>query len=174
MKKLLIVLTAALLTVSLCACGGNNGGTTASTASETSTASVSADVELDLQAALAKVKTDITFPGDTIDFTAKRIKSTLGIEEGQMDDFSGLFCSDGVTQDQVIYIKAKTNDDVTFIQGKLKDHLDAIYNVIKNYTPEQADMIQKATVDTNGMYVSLVISDKADDIKKIYSESVKS
>ena len=84
-----------------------------------------------------------------------------------------MFCDDGVTQDRIIYIKAKTEADVPFIQEKLKNDWEATYNVIKNYTPEQAAIIEKATVDTDGLYVSLVISGSADEIKKIFKETVK-
>ena len=90
-----------------------------------------------------------------------------------MEEFAGLYCNDGVTQDQIIYIKAKSDADVKDIQDKLKANLDSIYNVIKNYTPEQVEMIQKATVDTEGLYVSLVISNDAEKIKEIFNESIK-
>lgn len=184
MKKIFIALTAATLALTLCACGGNgssnnNSSTAAPSATESaaSTASTESDASAEgtsaLQTALTTVKAQVTFPGDTADYTAKRIQRTFGITEEQMDDFAGMFCNDGVTQDQVIYIKAKTDADVKDIQDKLQANLDSIYNVIKNYTPEQVAMIEKATVDTDGLYVSLVISNSADDIKKIFSDSIK-
>lgn len=184
MKRIFIALTAAALTLALCACGNNSDSKgTSSTAPASSTASAESKTDDSqeskdasssaLQTALEKVKTEVKMPGDTSDYTAKRIMRTFGISEDQMSDFAGMYCNDGVTQDQIIYIKAKAEGDVPTIQEKLKANLDSIYNVIKNYTPEQAAMIEKATVDTDGLYVSLVISDNADAIKKIFSESIK-
>ncbi len=184
MKKIFIALTAAALALTLCACGGNSNSTTtassttpasttASTAASDTTESTPAEGTSVLSTALTAVKAQVTFPGDTSDYTAKRIQRTFGITEEQMDDFAGMYCNDGVTQDQVIYIKAKADSDIKDIQDKLQANLDSIYNVIKNYTPEQVAMIEKATVDTNGQYVCLVISNNADDIKKIFNDSIK-
>lgn len=174
MKKVLALITCALLAATLCACG-NNGGNNGGAASDVqSTASESTAVqELDLQKGLERVKAEIKMPTTTADYTAARLQRTLGIDETKMSDFAGMFCDDGVTQDRIIYIKAKTADDVAFIQEKLQANWQSTYNVIKNYTPEQAAMIEKATVDTDGLYVSLVISNDADAIKKIFKESVK-
>ena len=187
MKKIFIALTAAALALTLCACGGNsnhssnsstNNSTQASTASTASAASQESAASATegtakLQGALDKVKAQVTFPGETADYSAKRIQRTFGITEEQMEEFAGLYCNDGVTQDQIIYIKAKSDADVKDIQDELKANLDSIYNVIKNYTPEQVEMIQKATVDTEGLYVSLVISNDAEKIKEIFNESIK-
>ena len=174
MKKIILVLTAAVLAVTMCACGGNNnGGSTESTASSVSSAAPAASAELDLQKALEKVKAEIKMPATTSDYTAARLKRTFGLDEEKVAEFAGMFCDDGVTQDRIIYIKAKTEADVTFIHEKLKNDWEATYNVIKNYTPEQAAIIEKATVDTDGLYVSLVISGSADEIKKIFKETVK-
>ncbi len=214
MKKLFIVLTAAAIALSLCACSSGSGKESSKGSSEESSVSSSAsqagssssesiasqeepaasgeaseevseevsaeaseeassDIELTpLQQSLEKVKAEVTFPTETSDFSAKRVKRTFGIEEDQMEDFAGLFCTDGVSQDQIIYIKAKTEDDVPAIQQALQDNWQATYNVIKNYTPEQAAIIEAAEVETNGTVVSLVISADADKIKSIFSENI--
>lgn len=176
MKRIFIVLAAAAIAVSLCACGENNNAGSESKADSSADSTISAESKEteggSLATALERVKKEVTLPRDTSDFNAKRILRTFGIEEDKMEEFAGLYCNDGVTQDQIIYIKAKSNDDVSFIQEKLGNHLQNIYNVIKNYTPEQAAMIEKAAVDVNGKYVSLVISEKADDIKAIFRDAM--
>ena len=106
------------------------------------------------------------------DFTEKRLERVLGVTSEQMEDFAGGICTDGVKQDQIIYIKAKTDADVADIQEKLQNNWEAIYNVIQNYDPKQKANIEKAKVETNGMYVSLVISPDADQIKKIFSDNI--
>ena len=181
-KTIFAALAAASLCLALCACGGNNSNSESSAPeSVTSTAVSDSSVTPSetpaetgkLADALEKTKAEVTFPAETNDYNAKKIKRTFGIEEAQMEDFAGLYCIDGVTQDQFIYIKAKTADDVEPIRQALKANWESVYNVIKSYTPEQAAIIEKATVDVNGNYVSLVISGSAEQIKTIFSDYLK-
>ena len=51
-----------------------------------------------------------------------------------------------------------------------KNNLDSIHNVIEKYDPKQKANIENAKVETNGLYVSLVISPDAEAIKSIFSE----
>lgn len=185
MKKIFIALTAAVMALTLCACGGNDSGKTsdASKASKASTASTASAVstadtdtsksDTDLKAILEKVKAEVKMPADTSDFNAAKMKRTFGIEEDLMDDFAGLYCTDGLTQDEIVYVKAKNEDAAKKIEEQLQKNWESKYNVIKNYSPEQVKNIESAKVEKNGLYVSLVISADADKIKSIFSEGIK-
>lgn len=189
MKKILIALTAAMLVLTLCACGEDSSSDSKSSASEAPAVSTDAEEskteeskaeeskaeqsesgeKTGLSTALEKVKEQVQFPGTTNDFTLKRIKRTFGIEESQIEDFAGMYCADGVQQDQVLYITAKTDEDVSFIEQKFNENLESIYNVIKNYTPEQVAIIEAAKVEVNGRTVSYVISSDAEKIIAIFN-----
>lgn len=182
MKKIFIALTAAVMALTLCACGGNDSGktsdaskaSTASTASAVSTADTdTSKSDTDLKAILEKVKAEVKMPADTSDFNAAKMKRTFGIEEDLMDDFAGLYCTDGLTQDEIVYVKAKNEDAAKKIEEQLQKNWESKYNVIKNYSPEQVKNIESAKVEKNGLYVSLVISADADKIKSIFSEGIK-
>lgn len=191
MKKILTVVLSAMLVMSLAACGNSESGTfskTESTASEVSTESPkteSSKAESEtsndnssaessvLQAALEKVKSDVELPSDMADFDERRLKRVFGISEEQVDDFSGAICTDGLKQDEFIYIKAKDESTVQEIADKLQNDWQSKYNVIKNYDPDQVKIIESAKVETNGLYVSLVISEKAEQIKQIYNDAIK-
>ncbi len=196
MKKLFIALTAAALVLTFCACGnsgneksGASGTTSASSVSAQSKAEASdvqssdekSDVQSEavseqqtgnLQQLLEKVKAEVTMPAETADFNAKRMKRTFGIESDWMDDFAGLYCTDGLTQDQIVYVQAKDEAAADEIEKKLQDNWQSKYNVIKNYSPEQVANIESAKVERNGLYVSLVISADADKIKSIFNEGI--
>ena len=197
MKKLFLGLIAGAMIISLCAC--SNSGKTESKAEDTQSsagavtpdsaadasqpdkleggesaadASSADSEESELKTIYAKVKKEVTLPEEMSDFTEKRLERVLGVTSEQMEDFAGGICTDGVKQDQIIYIKAKTDADVADIQEKLQNNWEAIYNVIQNYDPKQKANIENAKVETNGMYVSLVISPDADQIKKIFSDNI--
>ena len=182
MKKIFIALTAAVMALTLCACGGNDSGktsdaskaSTASTASAASTADTdTSKSDTDLKAILEKVKAEVKMPADTSDFNAAKMKRTFGIEEDLMDDFAGLYCTDGLTQDEIVYVKAKNEDAAKKIEEQLQKNWESKYNVIKNYSPEQVKNIESAKVEKNGLYVSLVISADAEKIKSMFSEGIK-
>lgn len=188
MKKLAIILVAGALALTLCACSSSGSNTseaskTASSVSaeskETSAASkdeskdASSQEDSKLQAILEDVKKEITMPADTSDFTEAKMKRTFGIEKDMMEDFAGLYCTDGLRQDQIVYVKAKDEATAEEIEKKLQDNWQSKYNVIKNYSPDQVAIIEAAKVDKDGLYVSLVISEDADRIKEIFKNGIK-
>ena len=190
MKKILLGLIAGAMIITLCACSDSDKKQSKSEDSASSTVSAAADsktedeskadeIKTDASAAegesqlktiYEKVKAEVKLPEEMSDFSAKRLERVLGVTEEQMEDFAGGICTDGVKQDQIIYIKAKSEDNVKDIQEKLQNNWDAIYNVIQNYDPKQKANIENAKVETNGLYVSLVISPDAEAIKSIFSE----
>ncbi len=187
MKKVAMILTAAALVLTLTACSGSDNKTASdsskqsSAASPASTASTASTVSTEstegenspLKAVLVTVKKEVAMPADTSDFTVAKMKRTFGIEEDMMEDFAGLYCTDGLRQDQIVYVKAKDEAAAAEIEKKLQDNWQSKYNVIKNYSPEQVAIIESAKVDRDGLYVSLVISADADKIKEMFKEGIK-
>ncbi len=188
-KKILAAFAvAAILSLSACSGGNQTSGTSstpaessavsteasdsASKASETPSDASKAEGDSLLKTTLDKVRSEVTLPKEMTDFTAKRIKRTLGIEEDQMADYAGTICSDGLKQEQIIYIKAKDEDAAADIEKKLQDNLQATYNAIKNYDQDQVEMIEKAKVLREGLYVSLVISPDDEKIRSIFTAAI--
>lgn len=192
MKKVFTVILSAMIVMSLAACGNSDSGTASKTESVSSAASSeSSKAESSkaesknessvgetstessvLKTALEKVKAEVELPNDMSDFDAKRLKRVFGITEEQAEDFSGAICTDGLRQDEFIYVKAKDEAAAKEVADKLQNDWQSKYNVIKNYDPDQVKIIESAKVETDGLYVSLVISEKADQIKQIYKNSI--
>lgn len=190
MKKFLLAVITASMILSVSACGGNTNDST-SGKSETVQSAVSDEISensskdsvqestsdtplagSDLNSIYEQVKNEVTLPEEMIDITAKRLDRVMGITEDEMDEFVGGICSDGVKQDQIIYIKAKDEAGVEDIKNKLQTNLDSIYNVVQNYDPKQKANIEKAKVEVNGLYVSLVISADSEQIRSIFSKYI--
>ncbi len=192
MKKVFTVILSAMIVISLAACGNSDSGTASKTESVSSAASSeSSKAESSkaesknessvgetstessvLKTALEKVKAEVELPNDMSDFDAKRLKRVFGITEEQAEDFSGAICTDGLRQDEFIYVKAKDEAAAKEVADKLQNDWQSKYNVIKNYDPDQVKIIESAKVETDGLYVSLVISEKADQIKQIYKNAI--
>ena len=197
MKKVIAALAAAAIVASLCACTANvddsgktDKSSSASSAAESSnkensdkesstdessaadTDSSAEQTDSELASVVAVIKKEVKLPDDMDDFSARRLERLTGISADEIDDFAGMICTNGVSQDQMIFIKAKSLDDVDGIVEKLKTHHDAQYSVTKNYNPEQAVLFENSDVETDGLYISLVISPDADKINSIYKENL--
>lgn len=191
MKKIFAVILSAMIVMSLAACGNSGSGTDSKAESVSSAASTesskaessqtesknessgnSSEENSVLKTALEKVKAEVELPSDMADFDARRLKRVFGITDEQAEDFSGAICTDGLRQDEFIYVKAKDEAAAKEIADKLQNDWQSKYNVIKNYDPDQVKIIESAKVETNGLYVSLVISEKADRIKQIYNNAI--
>ena len=83
MKRIITVIAAAAIMLSLCGCGENNesGGN----ASDASVASSQA-VKMSLADASEKVNNEVSFPSETAEFTERRLKN-MGIEAERMEAF---------------------------------------------------------------------------------------
>ena len=192
-KGIIAVMAAAAVMASLCACTGT--GSSSSAPSESSAASKAESTESkestestesaadsseqkdgdvsELKAIFEKVKQEVDLPEDMADFTDKRMERVFDLTDAQMADYAGGVCTNGVSQDQIIYIKAKDEASVKEIEEKLKANWESKYTVTKNYNPEQAELFEKSNVETDGLYVNLVISADADKIKSIFMENLK-
>ena len=187
MKKLLFAVLAAVMIMSVSACSGaerNNDTDNKSETVQTSVSDESPDAgesiqesvsdtasAKDLKSIYEQAKSELGLPEEMIDITAKRLDRVMGITEDEMEEFAGSISSDGVTQDQIIYIKAKDESKVD-IKNKLQSNLDSIYAVVQNYDPKQKENIEKAKVETNGLYVSLVISADSERIRSIIEKNL--
>lgn len=188
MKKLLFAVLAAVMIMSVSACSGaekNNDTDNKSETVQTSVSDESPDAgesiqesvsdtasAKDLKSIYEQAKSELGLPEEMIDITAKRLDRVMGITEDEMEEFAGSISSDGVTQDQIIYIKAKDESKVEDIKNKLQSNLDSIYAVVQNYDPKQKENIEKAKVETNGLYVSLVISANSERIRSIIEKNL--
>ncbi len=91
-----------------------------------------------------------------------------GITEDEAIDFAGGINNSGVEQEEIVLILAADNEAKDKITETLENRRSAKLNENINYNPAQAQIIERSKVEINGMYVSLIISENADDIEKIY------
>ncbi|MBQ9515216.1 MAG: DUF4358 domain-containing protein, partial [Ruminococcus sp.] len=59
------------------------------------------------------------------------------------------------------------------IVTQLNSRLDAQRSTAKSYTPEAVAVLESCSVKTNGNFIYLVISDKADGIVKLVEDAFK-
>ncbi len=173
MKKIII---AALAVLCLCGCSDNAANEssapvsepasqTVSTASESAEAASLKDVYAEIESAV-ELPEMITLDSDAL------IERYYGITADMMQDYAGGVDSSGVGQDEIVLIKAKDESQVSAIETALQTRYDSKLAQNENYNPEEAEKIRKCKVETNGLYVTMIISDDAAAITEIVNNNI--
>lgn len=152
MKRIISVIALiAMLAVLLCACG---------------------EQAQPLSDIFSTIKTEYEI-SDLVEFDdISTLERFYGIGADDVAEFAGGVNNSGVNQEEIVLIKAKDADAAENISEKLNNRLQSKLNETKDYNPEQYAIIEKCTVDTDGLYVSMIISENAEGIKKLYTQGI--
>ena len=66
--------------------------------------------------------------------------------------------------DEISIILADEEKDVDVIKGHLEERIERRARDFEGYEPDEADKVYNAVIDTNGLYVIMVIADDAENI----------
>ena len=88
-----------------------------------------------------------------------------------ISEYAGGVNGSGVNQEEIVLVKAADDTNAAAIKEKLDNRFNSKLNQNKNYNAEQAKMIEGCKVEQNGLYVSMIVSDNAEQITKIYKEN---
>ena len=153
MKRLIALICALVMVISLCAC------------SQQSAAKPLSEVFED-------VKAQVTFV-ENIEYTdVAQLDRYYGIAPEEVAEFAGCVSSSGTNQEEVVLIKAADEASAEKIKGILDTKYNAKLNENKNYNPEQAAVIESCKVEQDGLYVSMIISPSAETITSIYKKAI--
>lgn len=110
---------------------------------------------------------------DMVEFDdVSTLERFYGITEDQVDEFAGGVNNSGVKMEEIVLVKAKDSAAASDIAEKLNNRLSSKLNETKNYNPEQYAIVEKSSVDTDNLYVSLIISENVEGMKKLYKEGI--
>ena len=151
MKKLAVILAAVIvLSAALCACGGSKS----------------------LSSVYEEITKQVELKDMLVLTTEEQLDKYYGIAADDVEDFAGCINSTGVDQEEIIMIKAKDEEAAARIKDALQLRYDTKLAQNISYNPEQAQIIQNCSVEQDGLYVSMIISENADQIKEIYKKAV--
>ena len=153
MKKLISVIALiTVLAVTLCACG--------------------AKANKPLSDVFSEIKTTYNVT-DMVEFTdVSDLNRFYGIAAEDVKDFAGGINNSGVDQEEIVMIEAANAEAAGRVMTALNNRLQSKLNETKNYNPEQYAIVEDASVDQNGNYVSLFISENADAMKADYLKAI--
>ena len=99
---------------------------------------------------------------------ARQLDRRYGITEDMVAEFAGCNNATGGNQEEIVLIKAADETKAAAVKEKLDKRYESKLNQSRNYDAEQAAIVEKCSVTQDGLYVAMIVSDKADKITEIY------
>lgn len=154
MKRILTVLTAALLILAICtACGSEKS--------------------VDLKALMDEINTACGFTDmKTVDDTDS-LNRYYQVEADSIKQFAAQLPSSSKDFNEIILIEAVDENAAGQIKTQLDARLRSQLSNAKSYNADQVSMIEACETKQNGNYVYLVIGDKHDEIDAIIAQALK-
>lgn len=100
------------------------------------------------------------------------ISNYYGIDVSSLEEYVFSMSEDATSAETIIIMKAKDATSVSSLSDCLQVVVDEKRNEMENYLPEQFEIVEKSSVQTQNNYVWLVISENADTITNIIKDSI--
>ncbi len=168
-KKTAVILSVAMIMGSvLCACGDKEE----STSQINSAVSQNVVQEKTLTDVFSDIKTQVSI-SEMVEFQdVSSLDRYYGITAEQVSEFAGGINNSGVEQEEIVLLKASSDADVEALRTALENRRQSKLNENKNYNPEQAEIIEKCSVETNGLYVFMIISPNNEQMTQIFKTAL--
>lgn len=173
MKKLSAILLAALLILSLCACGGKTASTE-TTVSPTQTTEAPAEQlsMYDLSRAMLAATTfgEMSYVSSADDNAEADFAYLSDLDYEKVSQFFLAYASNGAgNADEIAVVRVKDSADLPAAEASLKAHLTQRAALYATYDPTQSEKIGAGTVFTTGSFAVLLVSDDNDAVKAAFT-----
>lgn len=164
MKRIFALLLAAVMLLSLAACGEAADPTEAPTEAPTVPAE-----PLDLQALYETMLTEMP--------------AMMPMSEDMMLNYCGIFpedcaqavaaiCQDGMRADEIWLIEAASEESLVKLKATAESRLKAKGEETVSYSPEQYKVVEKGQILTDGLYLVLIVTPEVDAVVEIFREAI--
>ena len=107
-----------------------------------------------------------------MEITASRMLDLYGIQEADLAQSGSFATMSGVFPGEVILVEAVDKDAAARVAGLLQARLDELLNQYKTYDAETYALAEACTVDTNGNFVSMLLSPEGSKMREILAASL--
>ena len=158
MKRFLSFALAFVMALGLTACSGG--------------AQTKASADFSVRSVLDEMLTQVSID-DPLTLTEVDMLDFFGIKGEQMAEFAAVTCSNGISAQEIVLVKAADKDAAAAVAEKLTNRLNARAAEAENYLPDQYAIISECSVLTDGVYVALIIHPEHEVLEKLYSGYTK-
>lgn len=107
------------------------------------------------------------------DYDAALLLDDLGIASSLYTEYFYKVGSSDASVEEVAFFKAADEESATTIMQKLQSRKASTESTQKDYNAENYDIAVNATVETDGLYVYMVMSANRTDINSVIADSFK-
>ena len=107
------------------------------------------------------------------DYDATLLVDDLGIASSLYTEYFYKVGSSDASVEEVAFFKAADEESATTIMQKLQSRKASTESTQKDYNAENYDIAVNATVETDGLYVYMVMSANRTDINSVIADSFK-
>ena len=104
---------------------------------------------------------------------ASKLNRYFQIDESKVKQFAAELSTESSVFTEIILIEAVDEAAAKEMVTALNNHLQTRKDEAKSYNPESVAMLDKCTVENNGTYVTLIIDEKASEIRDLYNSYFK-
>ncbi|MEF2837624.1 MAG: DUF4358 domain-containing protein [Oscillospiraceae bacterium] len=146
MKKVISLILAMALVLSLAACGGKKEE------------AVSLDIDA-LFESYTQYMPDMFYPDEAT------MLNFLGINVEDCAKYKVAICAEGMRSDEIWLIEAKDKAALETLRQLAETRIQSKLEETVSYAPDQYVVVEKAQLLTNGLYLALIISPDVDAMK---------
>ena len=110
------------------------------------------------------IQQEVELP-EMVDLAEELLLDSTGISEDSYDSAVYLLLEEGTGPDEIVIIQATNQDAAVDIQEKLEKRLEDKENLTE-YMP----IIQQGAVRKDGLTISLIVAEKAEEILQVYEK----
>lgn len=149
------------------ACGEDADGETKTTVENADNNDPKTPRQIDVAALKDSIISDLEV-SDSIDVAADLLLDLYGIAAEDVAESAGYMTMDGVFPDEVIMIKAVDEAAAGRISDALNRRLEEVKIQSANYDPENYELAQKCTIQSEGVYVVMFLSPHYDRMTELF------
>lgn len=133
----------------------------------------SASYDVDLSAVMNEINGSLDSADLTVVETKEELEQYYLINGEDVDSFEAEFSANSTTMTEIILVKAVDEKARENISKSLDNLYVSRMSLAQSYATENVPMLEKCSVQEDGLYVSLIISDNAEELRKIYNSYFK-
>lgn len=103
-----------------------------------------------------------------MELTAEDVQTIYNIDVAKLEDYQIRIPLMIVHANELAIVKVKDAKDIAEIEAAFKARAEAAQKSFEQYLPDQYENAKNYKLVTKGNYVIMVISDKADELMKVY------
>ncbi len=167
MKRILTMILAAAMLVTVTGCGSEPAATTAP--ADSTPAATQAAAPADMQSIYDSMTAHMP---EMIKMDADMMLNFCGIASEDCVQAAAAICSDGLRTDEIWLIEARDEEALARVVALAETRLQMKGEESISYSPEQYAVVEKAQIITDGLYFALIVSPDVDTLAEIFNAAI--